>query len=562
MMLGYTSRLSRRHWRFKPSRLKQIVTQEPNEMDAIEPSEPVSPLQRAVASTPDKTALIEARSGRTWTFAQLNDASIRCARLFAHQGLGFGDHIAVMTENLAENLIVTSAARRSGLYLTPINWHLSADEAEYVIRDCAAKWLLVSPGVGEVLHTLSASLPAEVNLWTTGEATGRFESLSVGMAECSSAPLDEELDGAYMFYSSGTTGKPKGIFRPIERQLAGSQPDYLAQLLEAMWGWSSDTVYLCPAPLYHAAPLAWSMMTIEMGAAVVLMDKFDALESLSLIERYQINRIQVVPTMFVRILKLTREEREAHDLSSLECVVHAAAPCPVEVKQQMLDWWGPIIHEYYAGSEGGGMVAVGPEDWLAHPGTVGRPLLGSLHILDDEGQEVSVGQVGTVYFDGGADFAYHGDEKKTQDAYNGQGWHTLGDMGYVDEEGYLYLTDRKSHMIISGGVNIYPQEAENVLTMHPKVVDVAVIGVPHSEYGEEVKAVVQLAEGAQGDAALADELIGYCQARLTKYKCPRSVDFVSELPRLASGKLLKRQLRDRYWSEREGETSDSQARRI
>ncbi len=527
-------------------------------MDPIESSQPLSPLARHAASNPGKIALVDARSGQQWSFAQLNEASIRCARLFAHQGLGFGDHIAVMTENLTENLIVTSAAKRSGLYLTPINWHLSAEEAEYVIRDCMAKWLLVSPGIGEVARILADSLPPEVNLWTTGEANGRFAAWHDGIAEFSSAPPDEELEGAYMFYSSGTTGKPKGIFRPIERQLAGSQPDYLAQLLEAMWGWSSATVYLCPAPLYHAAPLAWSMMTIEMGGRVVLMDRFDALEALSLVERYRINRVQVVPTMFVRMLKLDQEAREAYDLSSLECVVHAAAPCPVEVKQQMLEWWGPIIHEYYAGSEGGGMVAVGPEDWLEHPGTVGRPLIGSLHILDDEGHEVPLGSVGTVYFDGGADFAYHGDEKKTEEAYNAQGWHTLGDMGYVDEEGYLYLTDRKSHMIISGGVNIYPQEAENVLTMHPKVVDVAVIGVPHREYGEEVKAVVQLAEGIEGDEALAAALIDYCQQRLTKYKCPRSVDFVEALPRLASGKLLKRQLRERYWSEQ----SDAPQRRI
>ena len=350
-----------------------------------------------------------------------------------------------------------------------------------------------------------------------------------------------------MFYSSGTTGRPKGILREIRRRPTDSEPHPLTELTRAMYGFSVDTVYLCPAPLYHTAPIAWSMVVQRLGGTVVLMRRFDAVEALQLIERHAVDRMQVVPTMFVRMLKLPEAERVRFDVSSLQAVIHAAAPCPVDVKQQMLDWWGPIIYEYYAGSEGGGFVAVSPQEWLQKPGTVGKALTGTVHVLDEDGNDAAAGVVGTVYFDGNADFKYHGDEKKTQETYNARGWHTLGDMGYLDEDGYLFLTDRKSHMIISGGVNIYPQEAENALTMHPAVLDVAVIGVPNSEYGEEVKAVVQLVDQNAASDALAQDLIAYTQSRLAKFKCPRSVDFVAELPRLPSGKLLKRKLRDTYW---------------
>jgi acyl-CoA synthetase (AMP-forming)/AMP-acid ligase II len=296
----------------------------------------------------------------------------------------------------------------------------------------------------------------------------------------------------------------------------------ITTLMAGIYGFSEHTIYLCPAPLYHAAPLAWSLAVQRLGGTVVLMRRFDAAEAL--IERYRIDRAQCVPTMFVRMLKLPREERERFDISSLEAVIHAAAPCPVEVKQQMLDWWGPVIYEYYAGSEGGGFVAVGPQEWLQRPGTVGRPLVGAVHVVDEAGNDLPSGAVGTVYFDGGADFEYHGDPEKTRHTYDAHGWHTLGDMGYLDEDGYLFLTDRKSHMIISGGVNIYPQEAENVLTGHPDVLDVAVIGVPHAEYGEEVKAVVQLVRPERAGPDLAQALMDHCLEHLAKYKCPRSVD--------------------------------------
>jgi long-chain acyl-CoA synthetase len=507
----------------------------------------VSNIAEHAAANGAKIALIDAETHETVSYDDLNRRSIQCVRLFQSEGIEFGDHVAVMTENLPEALIVAWAAMRAGVYLTPINWHLNADEASYVVNDCMAKWLLISPGVGEVAGHLDASLDPSVSRWTLGAAKGAYRSLIEGLDAMQDAPLEEEWEGEFMFYSSGTTGRPKGILRALEKRPTDSRPHPLTEMTSLLYGLSADTIYLCPAPLYHAAPAAWSMVVQRLGGTVVLMRRFDAIDALSLIERYRVNRIQVVPTMFVRMLKLSEAERGRYDTSSLEAVIHAAAPCPVEVKRQMLNWWGPIIYEYYAGSEGGGFVAVGPEEWLAHPGTVGKPVTAAVHILDDDGNDLRSGEVGNVYFDGGADFEYHGDPKKTAEAYNNRGWMTLGDMGYLDEEGYLFLTDRKSHMIISGGVNIYPQEAENVLTVHPKVLDVAVIGVPNAEYGEEVKAVVQLVDPVVAGDELAEDLIRYCQDRLAKFKCPRTVDFVTELPRLPSGKLLKRRLRDQYW---------------
>lgn len=522
---------------------------------AIRKNEPMtesaspSRLVQLAAERPDDIALIFPALERTLSFAELERASRAAANLMHEAGLRFGDHIAVMTENLPETLIATFAALRSGLYVTPVNWHLTADEAEYVIRDCMAKWLLVSPGVGEVADLLDQRLDADVVRFTTGPATGGYANLPSALGEVPDEPLAAELQGAIMFYSSGTTGRPKGILRALERVPADSTPDPLGMLLAGLYGFTSESTYLSPAPLYHAAPLAWTCAALRLGSRAVVMDRFDPEQVLALIERFRIDRGQFVPTMFIRMLKLPQAVRDKYDISSMKAAVHAAAPCPVDIKQQMLDWWGPVIHEYYAGSEGAGFVAVGPEEWLQKPGTVGRAMIGTLHIVGADGETLPPGEVGVVYLDADANFEYHGDPEKTQEAYNAHGWTTLGDMGYLDEDGYLFLTDRKSHMIISGGVNIYPAEAENVLTNHPAVMDVAVIGVPHPDWGEEVKAVVQLVEGVEQSEALAEELIEFCLSRLTKFKCPRSVDFIDELPRLPTGKLLKRQLRDRYWSD-------------
>jgi acyl-CoA synthetase (AMP-forming)/AMP-acid ligase II len=391
---------------------------------------------------------------------------------------------------------------------------------------------------------VAARTTLEVRLMVDGTAAG-FESYDGATAGMEARPLEHETEGACMFYSSGTTGRPKGIERPLSgRPYGSSQP--LDALISAGYGFGLDTVYLCPAPLYHAAPLGWSMATQRLGGTVILMERFDPLETLALIERHRVTHAQFVPTMFVRMLKLPADERRRFDLSSLRAVIHAAAPCPVDVKRQMIEWWGPLIYEYYAGSEGNGFCAIDSADWLAHPGSVGRPVGVEIHIVGEDGREVPTGAVGVVYFGGGEPFAYHNDAVKTAEAYTPEGWSTLGDVGYVDDEGYLYLTDRKSHMIISGGVNIYPQEVEDVLVLHPEVADVAVIGVPHAEMGEEVKAVVQLVDMSMAGPELERELIAYCESRVARFKFPRSVDFDPELPRLPTGKLAKRLLRDRY----------------
>jgi long-chain acyl-CoA synthetase len=353
-----------------------------------------------------------------------------------------------------------------------------------------------------------------------------------------------------MLYSSGTTGQPKGVKVPVEHVAVGEGQDGVTTLSLLLFGASEETVYLSPAPLYHAAPLRFCRAAHKIGATVVVMEHFDPEEYLALVERHRATFSQVVPTMFIRMLKLPDEVRSRYDLSSLQAVVHAAAPCPVEVKARMIEWWGPIIHEYYAGTEGNGFVYCNSEDWLAHRGTVGKSIIGTLHILDDEGEEQPVGESGTVYFEGGTDFSYHNDPGKTKGSRDpkGRGWSTLGDVGYVDEDGFLYLTDRKAYMIITGGVNVYPQEAENVLAMHPKVADVAVFGVPNEDFGEEVKAVVQPIDMADAGADLERELIAYCKEHLADVKCPRSVDFREELPRHPTGKLYKRLLKDEYWA--------------
>jgi acyl-CoA synthetase (AMP-forming)/AMP-acid ligase II len=384
-----------------------------------------------------------------------------------------------------------------------------------------------------------------IRLVMDGDLAGwdRYED---GIASHPAEPLDHEVEGMFMFYSSGTTGRPKGIKPPLPGAPFGEGLHAIVLLIQGLFGFTGDAVYLCPAPLYHAAPLGWSTAVQRLGGTVVVMESFDPLRALQVIEERHVTHAQFVPTHFVRMLKLDEGARTGPDLSTLQVAVHAAAPCPVEVKQQMLAWWGPIIHEYYSGSEGSGFCAVGPEDWLTHPGTVGQPLVGTIHVLDDDGDSVPQGQAGQIWFESDVRFEYHNDPDKTKDAFNDRGWSSLGDIGYLDGDGFLYLTDRASHMIISGGVNIYPQEVENELTLHPAVADVAVIGAPNPDFGEEVKAVVVAADPAAAGPELGEQLMAYCRERLAHYKCPVSVDFVDELPRLPTGKLLKRELRDRY----------------
>ena len=497
----------------------------------------------------DSPAVIMGGSGAVVTHGELEDRSRRLAQLLFARGLRPGDHLAVLLENHPRYFEVYWAAQRSGLHLTPINWHLTAGEAGYIVEDCGASALVTSAALGSLAEQLCPHLGAvSTRLIVDGELDG-FERYEDAVAAHPATPLEDEVEGAWMFYSSGTTGRPKGIKQPLPDAPFGTAPPALVTMVQLLYGFSAETTYLCPAPLYHAAPLGWTTSTQRLGGTVVVMEHFAPEAALELIERHRVTHAQFVPTHFVRMLKLDEARRSAYDLSSLRVAVHAAAPCPVEVKERMLRWWGPIVHEYYSGSEGMGLCAIGPEEWLEHRGSVGRPLLGVLHVLDEEHREVPPGTPGQIWFESAATFEYHNDPEKTRAAFDDQGWSSLGDVGHVDEDGYLYLTDRVSHMIISGGVNIYPQEIEDLLTMHPAVADVAVIGVPDPDLGEQVRAVVQPADPDAADAELAEELLAHCRGRLAGFKCPRSVDFVDELPRLPTGKLLKRELRRRYWPE-------------
>ncbi|ADG88617.1 acyl-CoA synthetase [Thermobispora bispora] len=501
------------------------------------------------AATPDKPAVIMAESGQVITFRELNEESNRLAHLFRAAGLRPGDNIAFMLENHPQFLTIAWAAHRSGLYYTAINSKLKTDELAYIVNNCNARVFISSARLAEVAASITEATPGvELRLMLDGTAPG-FTSFEEAIARHPVTPIEDECQGADMLYSSGTTGRPKGV-KPELTKAPLEEPGPLMKLIGFLFQPTAESVYLSPAPLYHAAPLRYCMTFHRFGATVVVMERFDPEQALALIEKYRVTHSQWVPTMFIKMLKLPAEVRERYDLSSHKYAVHAAAPCPVEVKERMMEWWGPILHEYYAGTEGNGFVYAGPQEWLSHKGTVGRPLLGVVHILDEDGNELPPRQTGTIYFSDGPQFVYHDDPEKTRAAQDpkGRGWTTLGDIGYVDEEGYLYLTDRRAYMIISGGVNIYPQEAENVLALHPKVADVAVIGVPDPEMGEQVKAVVQPVSMADAGPELEAELIEYCRARLAHYKCPKSVDFREELPRHPTGKLYKRLLRDEYWA--------------
>ena len=500
------------------------------------------------AASPDKPAFVFPARGATVTYRDLEEGSNRAAHLFRSMGLGIGDHIAIMMENHPAFFVLCWAAQRAGLYYTAISYRLQEEEVAYIVEDCGAKAFITTHAQREISSRLIERLGADVRTFMLDGTIDGFEGWEDAVAGQSHAPIADETEGADMLYSSGTTGRPKGIKVPLSGAALGEQGGMLG-LVTALYGMDTNVRYLSPAPLYHSAPLRYNMAVSRLGGTSVVMERFEPEAALELIQDEALTHAQFVPTMFVRMLKLPEEVRLRYDVSSLKVAVHAAAPCPVEVKQQMMDWWGPVIHEYYAGTEGNGFCAVGPEDWLTHPGTVGRPLLGEIHVCNDDGVEVAQGEVGTIFFGGGGEFVYHNDPGKTEDTKHPseRGWTTLGDMGYVDAEGFLYLTDRKTFMIISGGVNIYPQEIENLLVTHPKVADVAVFGVPNTEFGEEVKAVVQPADWGAHDDALAEELITYCRERLSHVKCPRSIDFIEELPRHPTGKLYKRLLRDKYW---------------
>jgi acyl-CoA synthetase (AMP-forming)/AMP-acid ligase II len=499
---------------------------------------------------PDRVAFVMAGSGARLTFGEFDAAANRLAHLFRDQGLAEGDHAVFFLPNSLEALVASGAGERTGLQYTPLDFHLTADEAAYVINDACARVVVT----GEALREVAAQLPVrcpKVERWLFHTPPGAappegYESYADAVDGYPSEHVPGERLGSAMLYSSGTTGRPKGIMRP----LPGIDPTIPLPVYELVgklvYKLRPGSVLLQPGPLYHAGPQSTTAITLRLGGTTVVMERFDARRFLELIEQYSVTNTIVVPTMMSRVLALPPEVREAVDLSTLEALVHGAAPCPQSVKRQMIDWLGPIVYEYYGATEAIGGCTATSQEWLERPGTVGRPYMGELVIRDDDGAEVPPGTPGQVWFRGNTNFVYWADDAKTAAGRTGDGTtSTTGDIGYVDDDGYLYLTDRTAFMIISGGVNVYPQEVENVLADHPDVADVAVLGVPNEDLGEEVKAVVALRRGVPEDGA-ERRLVEYCRARLSKIKVPRSVDFVEEVPRLATGKLNKRLLRERY----------------
>ena len=503
-------------------------------------------------SMPDKPAYIMAASGETVTYRQLNERSNQIAHALRGAGCKPGDTIALFAENSPRYFEICWGAQRAGLYYVAVSSRLTAPEVEYILSDSGAKLFIAGASKGEIAEEVKAATNLE-HYWSIDGHIQGFTALESLRTSFPTTPIADETAGTDMLYSSGTTGRPKGIRPPIEPDTPIDEANVLGDIVKMLAGADETSVYLSPAPLYHAAPLRYCMTFMKLGATLVIMEKFDAESLLKYIEQYKVTHIQMVPTMFVKLLKLPKDVREKYDVSSLKWVVHAAAPCPIPVKEQMIKWWGPIIDEYYAGSEGNGMTWAKSAEWMTHKGTVGKAIWGELHICDENGDEVPVGEEGQVYFGGTPAPNYHNAPDKNASALNPKhpDWSSLGDVGKVDEDGYLYLTDRKAFMIISGGVNIYPQETENVLITHPKVADVAVIGVPDDEFGESVKAVVQPMPGIAPSEELAEELMEFSRQNLSKLKCPKSIDFDPELPRHPTGKLYKRLIRDRYWGKKD-----------
>lgn len=503
---------------------------------------------------PDKPAVITARTGEALSFAQLEERSVRLANLLRGAGLRPGDHLALLSDNDARCMEVYWAAMRSGLYLTAVNSHLTPDETAYIVQDCGATVLIVSEALTELATVLVPRTPGIKLRLTYGRSTEfappeEHASYEDALADASPVPPARQPRGADMLYSSGTTGRPKGVQPTLRDEDITDGPSVYTAIFAPLYGFDTATVYLSPAPLYHAAPLRFCGMVTASGGTVVLMDSFDAEECLALIERHRVTHGQWVPTMFVRMLKLPEETRLRHDLSSLRVAIHAAAPCPAEVKHRMLEWWGPVLYEYYSSTEGNGLTVITPQEWLRKPGSVGRSgLLGDLRVCGEDGAVLPIGETGTVYFARDeAPFAYHNDPARTSEARHPAhpGWTTTGDIGHVDVDGYLFLTDRKAFTIISGGVNIYPQEIEDCLALHPHVADVAVVGVHDAEMGESVRAVVLPESGATPGPGLERELLAYVRERMAHHKVPRAVEFTDELPRTPTGKLAKGKLRDR-----------------
>ena len=507
---------------------------------------------------PDRPAFIMASTGEAVSYSDFEARENQLAHLFRSNGLQNGDHYSIFMENNDRFLEACGAGERTGLYYTCINSYLKGDELAYILNHSQSQVLITSASRFKVAAAALADSP-NIRLVLVVGGGDDVDGIEGGgptvldyaeaVSEMPTTPISDESLGIAMLYSSGTTGQPKGIIRPLPIQPPNEQMP-LFDFLDALWQNREGMMYLSPAPLYHSAPQAAVNLTLRKGGTVIVMERFDPVDYLRLVEQYQVTHSQLVPTMFSRMLKLPAEDRERFDLSSLEVVIHAAAPCPVKVKEDMIDWWGPIINEYYGATEGLGFTACDSQEWLAHRGTVGKVMIGELHILDDDMNPSPPGTPGTIWFKPATPFQYFDNDEKTAESLSPDGeLATVGDVGYVDDDNFLYLTDRKTFMIISGGVNIYPQETENVLITHPKVADAAVVGVPNVDLGEEVKAIVQPMPGIAGDEALTAELLRFCEQNLSRQKVPRSIDYEAELPRLPTGKLYKRLLKDRYWAE-------------
>jgi fatty-acyl-CoA synthase len=499
------------------------------------------------AKWPEKPAYIMAATGETVSYQELDRKSNQIAQLFRAIGLQAGDHIAFIMENNVHVMQIVFGAQRAGLVYTAISTHLKRDELIYIVNNSDARVLVTSSRFAALVDAARDGMPKLDTTFIVDGVLPGFESWPAAVARQPATPIADEQAGAQMLYSSGTTGMPKGIMPVVAPGAPIDQPSPALLGLAAAFQLNASAVYLSPAPLYHAAPLTFNTLVMKMGGTSIIMEKFDAEASLALIEKYRATHSQWVPIMFIRMLKLEEEVRSKYDVSSMRIAIHAAAPCPVEVKRKMIDWWGPVIWEYYGSTEGAGLTIINSTDWLAHPGSVGRPIQCGMHIVDEHGAELPPGKIGKIYFSREeAIFSYYKEPEKTSRSYNEHGWATVGDVGYADEEGFLYLSDRSDFMIISGGVNIYPQEVENLLLSHEKVADVAVFGIPNEEFGQEVKAVVQPASWADAGQALEAELISYCREKVSNIKVPRSIDFDPQLPRMDNGKLYKKQLAEKY----------------
>jgi long-chain acyl-CoA synthetase len=499
--------------------------------------------------TPDKPAALIADTGETLTYRELEEGSARLARVLHDAGLRRGDTLAMLTGNDLTAFEVYWAAMRSGLYLTAVNHNLAADEIAFIVNDSSAKALVVAGSKKDVAEAIVGQTPGLVLRLAYGAPVQGYGDYAAATKAVSPEPLADQPRGSDMLYSSGTTGRPKGIKVPLPDRQVSEPGDQYVGLFVPYFRMSADSVYLSPAPIYHAAPLRFCATVQSIGGTVVMMSRFDPEGALRAIEERRVTHLQMVPTMFVRLLKLDEGVRTTFDHSSLQVVIHAAAPCPPDVKRAMIDWWGPILTEYYASTEGNGGTLVSTADWLRKPSSVGKPFIGVAHICDEDGTERATGETGLVYFERDVlPFEYHNDPVKTAEAQHPQHptWTTVGDIGYLDEDGFLFLTDRKAFMIISGGVNIYPQELENALALHPSVFDAAVFGVPDPEMGQRVVAAIQLAEGVPADDSTREALTGFLAEKVARFKLPRTIHFVDELPRTPTGKLCKHQLVNAY----------------